>query len=246
MAVLVDGGSASASEIVAGALQDLDRAIVVGTSSFGKGSVQNIYPLRGRAGALKLTTALYYTPSGRSIHRVRKDALPADDGDDSDPSDTSSTPAGPARPEFHTRAGRLVYGGGGITPDVEAKPDSLPALARSLDERRVAYRFVGRWVAAHGAASAISDAEWKAFEHDAHEPGVPATDAEFAREREPIERLLRLEHARRAGGAAAAARLALERDAAFQRALGILKHAHGARDVFAAATPPRETSRGAR
>jgi len=248
MAVLIDGGSASASEIVAGALQDLDRAIVVGSASFGKGSVQNIYPLRGRAGALKLTTALYYTPSGRSIHRARKDALPADEGDD-DPSDsTVSTPATPARPEFHTRAGRVVFGGGGITPDVEALPDSLPPLVRTLDERRIAYRFVGRWVAAHGPGTAIESAEWLAFERDAREQGVSATDAEFTRDREPLERLLRREHARRSGGAGAAARIALERDAAFQRALGILKRAHGARDVFAAATPARETpsTRGAR
>jgi carboxyl-terminal processing protease len=134
MAVLVDGGSASASEILAGALQDLDRALVVGVNSYGKGTVQSVFPLRNRAGAIKLTTAYYHTPSGRSIHRkppgTGEDA--GDDEEDVAPADSASTtPAdSAARPEFKTRAGRKVYGGGGISPDLEVKPDSLPA-ARS-------------------------------------------------------------------------------------------------------------------
>src|SRR5262249_18414155 len=70
LAVLVDGGSASASEIVAGALQDHDRAVLVGDTTFGKGVSQQIYPLRGSLGALQLTVSHYYTPSGRSIHRM--------------------------------------------------------------------------------------------------------------------------------------------------------------------------------
>jgi carboxyl-terminal processing protease len=75
LVVLVDGWSASAAEIVAGALQDLDRALLVGGTTFGKGSVQRVFPLRDRRVALKLTTALYYTPSGRSINRAAQDTL---------------------------------------------------------------------------------------------------------------------------------------------------------------------------
>src|SRR5439155_585037 len=122
MVVLVDEGSASAAEIVAGALQDLDRALLMGRTTFGKGSVQSVFPLRGREAALKLTTALYYTPSGRSIHRVRADSLEQADGDDSDDDSAPEhhpAPADSARqPAFHTRGGRIVYGGGGIRPDV--------------------------------------------------------------------------------------------------------------------------------
>jgi carboxyl-terminal processing protease len=112
LVVLTDSGTASASEIVAGALQDHDRALVVGTATYGKGSAQQIFRL-GDAGAVKLTTALWYTPSGRSINRPHPRAV--DEGADAaSPADT-----GKARPKFHTDAGRTVLGGGGIVPDVE-------------------------------------------------------------------------------------------------------------------------------
>lgn len=105
LAVLVDSNSASASEIVAGALQDHDRALLLGTTTYGKGSAQNVFPL-SNGGAVKLTTALWYTPSGRSINRSR---------------DTSEAPvldSAKRRPAYKTDAGRTVLGGGGITPDV--------------------------------------------------------------------------------------------------------------------------------
>ena len=107
LVVLTDSGTASASEIVAGALQDHDRALVVGTATYGKGSAQRVFRIRD--GAVKLTTALWYTPSGRSINRPRGgDAA----DDDVPPADSTK------RPEFKTDAGRTVLGGGGIVPDV--------------------------------------------------------------------------------------------------------------------------------
>ncbi len=120
--VLVDRGSASAAEIVAGALQDHDRAVVVGTTTYGKGSAQSVFDA-GTAGALKLTTSLWFTPVGRSISiRRRSDddatARGASDGVGTD-TDTDSTVT--ARAEFKTDKGRVVYGGGGITPDVIAR-----------------------------------------------------------------------------------------------------------------------------
>jgi carboxyl-terminal processing protease len=113
LVVLADSNSASASEIVAGALQDHDRALIVGTATYGKGSAQRIF--RIDAGAVKLTTALWYTPSGRSINRPRPDPSAADDDDDAarTRADTSKP-----RPAFKTDAGRTVLGGGGIVPDV--------------------------------------------------------------------------------------------------------------------------------
>ena len=105
--VLVDGRSASAAEIVAGALQDHDRAVIIGTPTYGKGSAQSIIPF-GADGGLKITTARWFTPAGRSIAKKP----PADDADD-------ATPA--RRERFRTDAGRTVYGGGGITPGCDCR-----------------------------------------------------------------------------------------------------------------------------
>ena len=118
VAIIVNAGTASAAEIVAGALQDHDRAAVLGRRSYGKGSAQNVFELEG-GGGLKLTTARWFTPSGRSISRVVRSAdslpLPIDDRPE-------------RRPVFKTDAGRKVFGGGGISPDLLVG-DSVPLPA---------------------------------------------------------------------------------------------------------------------
>ncbi len=122
LAVLVNGNSASAAEIVAGALQDLDRAVLVGQRSFGKGLVQSTRPL-GYNAMLKLTTAKYYIPSGRCIQAV--------DYSHSQQGSVHTVPDSLIS-EFTTRAGRKVYDGGGIMPDLLTEPEYISRFAMTL------------------------------------------------------------------------------------------------------------------
>jgi carboxyl-terminal processing protease len=126
--VLVEALSASASEIVAGALQDHDRALVLGRTTYGKGSVQTLYPLAGQ-NWLKITTARWYTPAGRSIQKPYgiDAAHPIEFSDESPAAAAVDTTD---RPEFRTDGGRTVYGGGGIHPDLVIVQDTL-----TTDER---------------------------------------------------------------------------------------------------------------
>ena len=246
LVVLVDEGSASASGIVAGALQDLDRALVVGRTTFGKGSVQSVFPLHGQKTALKLTTALYYTPSGRSIHKRRPHPFDSDSGDDGGtPSDTARDTTA-ARPMFHTAGGRVVYGGGGIAPDVAVPADSLPLVTREAERRGLTFRFANRWMNTHpGSAvpAVLPDAAWHEFESYVRGAGVGTSPDSLEAERPMLSRALRRELARRSGGDAAAMRVALEDDRAFAKAERILDRSSRASDVFAATV--RDRSRDA-
>jgi carboxyl-terminal processing protease len=123
LAILINGKSASASEIVTGALQDHDRATVLGEPSYGKGLVQSVYPLSQGTG-LALTTALYYTPSGRSIQKPLDAAR----------FELAATTANPNRAkEFHTDGGRVVTGGGGIQPDIAVEPAPMSRLRAVME-----------------------------------------------------------------------------------------------------------------
>ncbi|MGB2805920.1 MAG: S41 family peptidase [Candidatus Zixiibacteriota bacterium] len=148
LAVLVDGGSASGSEIVAGAIQDWDRGVIIGDTTFGKGLVQNVIQLKDGAG-LKLSTAKYLIPSGRSIQKSKDlpgivssaDAEAEEEGDAMD----SST----ARQKFFTKGGRVVYGGGGIAPDVVVPYEQLSPLEYNLLAKLSFFDFAVHYTAAH-------------------------------------------------------------------------------------------------
>lgn len=238
MIVLVDAGSASASEIVTGALQDLDRALVLGSTSFGKGTVQDIYPLRNRGGALKLTTGVYYTASGRSLNKPRKDLaslLEDEESDGEEPSDSAA--AAPPKPkEFRTTLGRVVFGGGGVTPDLEVKPDSAAPVVRTLEGARVVLRFANQWAAGHASADGASDEEWAAFRTFAIAQKPEVSAAQLDEQRAALTTALQREHARRKGSTAAA-RVVAERDPVVRKAVEVLRSARAPRDVFAYGKP---------
>ncbi|HVS30629.1 MAG TPA: S41 family peptidase [Thermoanaerobaculia bacterium] len=143
--VLVNRGSASASEIVAGAIQDHDRGLVIGETSWGKGLVQSVYTLQYSAG-LALTTSKYFTPAGRNIQRDYSsfyDYYVADDE-----ADAAEVPLS-ERQQFKTVTGRVVYGGGGITPDFIVKPPSLSRTTQLLEVRSAIFNYAVEYAAKH-------------------------------------------------------------------------------------------------
>lgn len=147
LVVVVNRGSASASEIVSGAIQDHDRGIIVGETSWGKGLVQSVYTLQYGAG-LALTTSKYYTPSGRNIQRDYSsfyDYYVADENGDA----TSNEVPLKDRKQFATDTGRIVYGGGGITPDVFVKPAPLSRTTQILEVRSAIFNYGVDYVAKH-------------------------------------------------------------------------------------------------
>ena len=140
LAIIINSGSASASEIVAGAIQDLDRGIIVGQRSYGKGLVQITRPLSYNT-QLKVTTAKYYIPSGRCI-QARDFSHPNEDGSVGIIPDSLIS-------EFKTRNGRIVKDGGGISPDIEALPESLSQIAAELYLRYYIFDYATEYYWAH-------------------------------------------------------------------------------------------------
>jgi carboxyl-terminal processing protease len=140
LAVIINRGSASASEIVAGAIQDLDRGVIVGQRSYGKGLVQVTRPLSYNTN-LKLTTAKYYIPSGRCI-QARDFSNPNEDGS------VGLIPDSLAK-EFKTRNGRMVKDGGGILPDIEVQPETLSQVTAELYVRNYIFDYATKYYWAH-------------------------------------------------------------------------------------------------
>lgn len=160
LAVLVNGNTASSAEIVAGALQDLDRAVLIGQKTFGKGLVQSTRPL-GYNTMVKMTTAKYYMPSGRCIQAIDYSAHEGRGGAKQVPDSLVHA--------FTTRAGRTVYDGGGITPDVRTEPQYVSRFAMTLYALGFIEDFVDDYMREHAADTidnrtfSITDADYDRF-----------------------------------------------------------------------------------
>ena len=249
LVVLTDGYSASASEIVAGALQDHDRGVVIGTTSFGKGLVQTLFTLEG-GWALKMTTGKWYTPSGRSIQRERQ--LQADGRlVEVIPDSLETDSVRKARPVFKSDAGRTVYGGGGITPDVIVPADTvtdaeqvfLKALApKSQESYLVLYRTAleqkGKVDARFTVAPAWRDSVYARLQ----KAGVQIQRSEFDAARALVDRDLERRISAMSFGDSAAFRRTVSYDSQLRRAIELLRGSASQRELLAAATQIRPRS----
>ena len=176
LVVLVNRGTASAAEIVAGAIQDHDRGLIVGETTFGKGLVQTVYPLSENTG-LALTTAKYYTPSGRLIQRDYTNVSLYDYYFDRDDRRQNN-----ANHEVKlTDSGRTVYGGGGITPDVKIDPIKSNHFQDTLLQHYAFFNFAKHYVVNHHPTKnfEVDDAVMQDFRKFLDAEKVPYTEAEL-------------------------------------------------------------------
>ena len=169
--VLVDGTSASASEIIAGALQDHDRAVVVGETTYGKGSVQSLFRLTG-GDVLRLTTARWYTPVGRLIDRDRDAVVDVTEHELAISGQVVRPTVLDGRPEYESLGGRTLLGGGGITPDLYVAPETL-----SSEEAEAVYRVFRR--AGGFTAALFNYAVAFVQDHPNAQPGFAVRDSEL-------------------------------------------------------------------
>lgn len=245
--VMTDEYTASASEIVAGALQDHDRALVVGQTSFGKGLVQTLFPLEGGY-ALKITTAKWYTPSGRSIQRERKFVNGRFVEDKPDSLETEARKK--ARPAYRSDAGRLVYGGGGVAPDVLVRDDTLTAPEQAL-AKALAPKSQDVYVTLYDYSLELARTAQKSFTvqpawrdelfRRITAKGMKVDRAVYDAAPRYIDRLLDQRVAQLTGGDSTAKRHDLRFDAPLRKTLELMEKGSSQKDLFTlAATLPQD------
>lgn len=182
LAVLVNGGSASASEIVSGSLQDLDRAVIIGTRTYGKGLVQTIRPLPYN-GTLKVTTSKYYIPSGRCIQAIDYAKKNADGSVARTPDSLTNV--------FHTAAGREVRDGGGIRPDIEVKGDRIPNIVFYLMNEDIIFDYATQYCWDHPTMESVESFKLTDEDYCAFKELVKSRDFTYDRQSEKMLKSLK-------------------------------------------------------
>jgi carboxyl-terminal processing protease len=185
LVVLVNRGTASAAEIVSGAIQDHDRGLIVGEVTFGKGLVQTVYPLSENTG-LALTTAKYYTPSGRLIQRDYNgvslyDYYYAREQEDNPNNNANTNSTTPSHEVKLTDSGRTMFGGGGITPDVKVKPFKTTHFEDSLLVKYAFFNFAKHYLANRHIDKSfeVTDAVMQEFRKFLDSQKIPYTEADL-------------------------------------------------------------------
>ena len=221
--VLVNRGTASAAEIVAGAIQDHDRGLIAGETTFGKGLVQTVYPLSENTG-LALTTAKYYTPSGRLIQR-NYDGVSLYDYyyNDRDNADSSVS----NHEVKMTDSGRTVYGGGGITPDVKIPNPKTNRFQDTLLEKYAFFNFSEHYVINHKVDKTfeVDDAVMQEFRKFLDEQKIPFTEADIAENSDWIRSNIKAELFINEFGQQEGMKVHAETDPEVQKALELLPQA---------------------
>jgi carboxyl-terminal processing protease len=234
LVVLVDNGSASASEIVSGAVQDQDRGLVVGETTFGKGLVQRVIPLRNK-GALAVTTAKYYTPSGRLIQRDYSDVeeyflAHAHNGEqDPEVREPDERPLD-EREVFRTASGRKVFGGGGITPDYIVEVERMPSMVSRMIRDNHIFDFSVKYCAEHPDLEpdfTIDDPFLDSFRTYLASRNFEYDPEEFDEYRRLIELRLKARISFVAFGKEAESRVLFDLDPQLQKALSLFEEAAG-------------------
>jgi len=214
LAILVNEKTASSSEIVSGAMQDHDRATILGTTSFGKGLVQSVFPMSENTG-MALTTALYYTPSGRSIQKPL----------DATKFGLGATTAHPNKEsEFHTDKGRLVTGGGGIQPDIVVAPPPMSRLRAVLDASGSFTRFATEYLGSHKIDNEfeITSQILGEFQVFLSERSIQPSVAEWSIERDFVANRLKTEIFNQAFGVEKGDEIEAQRDPVIQKSLEVV------------------------
>jgi carboxyl-terminal processing protease len=235
--VLVDHGSASASEIVSGAIQDLDRGLVAGTNTFGKGLVQNQFNLSDGS-KLLLTIAKYYTPSGRLIQRdYSKFGDMSDYQADAFREDAPTDSELAARPKFKTAGGRTVYGGGGILPDViVGDPPLLTRTEADMIQKRVFFEWTTHYLAQHKdhkftaaelapGSFSLTGKDWDGLRAQVDKEKVTMTDSLWTAEKPFMQRQVRVELAGATVGPIERYKVLIEEDTQLTAALDLFPQA---------------------
>lgn len=177
VAVLVNSGTASSSEIMAGSLQDMDRAVIIGTRTFGKGLVQTTRPLP-YGGTMKVTTSKYYIPSGRCVQAIDYSHRNAD-GSVGRIADSLTT-------AFHTVAGRIVRDGGGIMPDIEVEQDTMPNIVYYLTRDNLIFDYATQYCLKHPSIAPAKEFQLTDADYDDFKDMVVKADFKYDQQSERL------------------------------------------------------------